>query len=75
MTVMIGAEANFLFYVMFWTIIAMMLVLLFSLKQVIVVQRHIENMDNNIEKMVKKTLLDEERILDDLEGRSKKKHR
>ena len=49
--------------------------LLFSLKQVIVVQRHIENMDRNIEKMVKRTLLDEERILDDLEGRSKKKSR
>lgn len=71
--VMIGSEANFLFYVMFWTIIAMMLVLLFSLKQVIVVQRHLENMDRNIEKMVNRTLLDEERILNDIEGKTKKR--
>lgn len=71
--VMMGSETNFLFYVMFWTIIAMMLVLLFSLKQVIVVQRHLENMDRNIEKMVKRTLSDEERILNDLESKSKNK--
>jgi len=59
-------EATFLFYVMFWTIIAMMLVLLFSLKQVILTQRHIENMDKNLEKMAKRSLLDDERILDDI---------
>ena len=65
-------EENFLFYVMFWTILAMMLVLIYSLKQVIMTQRFIENIDKNIEKMVKRTLLDEERILDDLENRPHK---
>ncbi len=67
-----GTETTFLFYVMFWTIIAMMLVLLFALKQVIVTQRHIENMDRNLERIAKKTLLDEERILDDIEHRKKR---
>lgn len=68
-------EISFLFYVMFWTILAMMLVLIYSLKQVIVTQRYIENIDKNIEKMVKRTLLDEERILEDLEGNSRKKRK
>ena len=63
---------NFLFYVMFWTIIAMMLVLLFALKQVILTQRYIENIDANISKMVKRTLLDEERIINDIEGDHRK---
>lgn len=67
------AEGNFLFYVMFWTILAMMLVLIYSLKQVIVTQRYIENIDKNIEKLVRQTLMDEERILDDLEGPKKRK--
>jgi TM2 domain-containing membrane protein YozV len=62
----IGSE-NFLFYVMFWTILAMMLVLITALKMVFKSQRYIENIDRNIEKMVKRTLLDEERILDDIE--------
>ncbi len=66
-------EANFLFYVMFWTILAMMLVLIYALKQVIVTQRFIENIDKNIEKMVRRTLLDEERIIDDIEHKSKRK--
>ena len=70
---MVGGEENFLFYVMFWTILAMMLVLIYSLKQVIMTQRYIENIDKNIEKMVKRTLLEEERILDDLEHRTKKR--
>ena len=70
---MVGGEENFLFYVMFWTILAMMLVLIYSLKQVIMTQRFIENIDKNIEKMIKRTLLDEERILDDIEHRHKKK--
>ena len=50
---MVGGEENFLFYVMFWTILAMMLVLIYSLKQVIMTQRFIENIDKNIEKMIK----------------------
>jgi hypothetical protein len=70
---MVIGEELFLFYVMFWTIVAMMLVLIYALKQVIVTQKYIENIDKNIEKMVKRTLMDEERILDDLEGRHHKK--
>ena len=66
-------EINFLFYVMFWTILAMMLVLLISLKLVMRTQRHIENIDVNIAKMVKQTLKDEERIIEDLEGKGKKR--
>lgn len=66
-------EEYFLFYVMFWTILAMMLVLIYALKQVIVTQRFIENIDKNIEKMVKRTLMDEERIIQDLEHPKKKK--
>lgn len=66
-------EEYFLFYVMFWTILAMMLVLIYALKQVIVTQRCIENIDKNIEKMVKRTLMDEERIIQDLEHPKKKK--
>jgi hypothetical protein len=69
----VSGEVGFLFYVMFWTILAMMLVLLYSLKQVIVTQRYIQNIDTNIEKLVRKTLADEERILDDLEHRKAKK--
>ena len=69
----IGGEVEFLFYVMFWTILAMMLVLIYSLKQVITTQRYIENIDKNIAKVVNKILIDEERIIDDLEGRKKKK--
>ena len=68
-----AVDTNFLFYVMFWTILAMMLVLIYSLKQLMMTQRYIENIDGNIEKMVKRTLLDEERIIGDLEGPSKKK--
>lgn len=71
----VGGEVSFLFYVMFWTIIAMMLVLLFALKQVILTQRYIENIDANISKMVKRTLLDEERIINDVEDNSKKSSR
>lgn len=66
-------ETSFLFYVMFWTILAMMLVLIYSLKQVIVTQRHIQNMDKNIEKLVLKVLHDEERIIRDIEGPKKKR--
>jgi len=69
----ISGDINFLFYVMFWTILAMMLVLIYSLKQVIMTQRYIENIDRNIEKMVRRTILDEERIIDDLENHSKKR--
>lgn len=65
-------EENFLFYVMFWTILAMMLVLIYALKQVIVTQRYIKNIDVNIERLVKRTLMDEERILDDIEHRKRK---
>ena len=73
--VTIASEEGFLFYVMFWTILAMMMVLIYALKQVITTQKYIENIDKNIEKMVKRTLLDEERILDDIEnhGRKRKK--
>ena len=63
---MVG-DQNFLFFVMFWTIIAMMLVLIYSLKQIIVTQRYMQNIDRNIEKMVEKTLMGEDRILHDLE--------
>lgn len=66
-------EVDFLFYVMFWTILAMMLVLIYSLKQVIVTQRHIQNIDLNIQALVKRTLADEERILEDLEGKKSKR--
>lgn len=75
MVTVIGGEVDFLFYVMFWTILAMMLVLIYALKQVIVTQRYIENIDKNIEKMVKRTLMEEERILDDLEGHKKSRKR
>lgn len=71
--VVTAGEVSFLFYVMFWTILAMMLVLLYALKQVIVTQRHIENMDRNIEKLVQRTLLDEERIINDIEKPKKRK--
>lgn len=64
--VMVG-DQNFLFFVMFWTIIAMMLVLIYSLKQIIITQKYMQNIDRNIEKMVRQTLADEERILHDLE--------
>ncbi|MFP4401677.1 MAG: hypothetical protein ACLFPL_00450 [Candidatus Nanoarchaeia archaeon] len=64
--VMVG-DQNFLFFVMFWTIIAMMLVLIYSLKQIIVTQKYMQNIDRNIEKMVQKTLAEEDRILHDLE--------
>ncbi len=63
---MVG-DQNFLFFVMFWTIIAMMLVLIYSLKQIIVTQKYMQNIDRNIEKMVQKTLAEEDRILHDLE--------
>ena len=63
---MVG-DQNFLFFVMFWTIIAMMLVLIYSLKQIIITQKYMQNIDRNIEKMVKQTLAEEERILHDLE--------
>ena len=63
---MVG-DQNFLFFVMFWTIIAMMLVLIYSLKQIIITQRYMQNIDKNIEKMVTQTLAEEDRILHDLE--------
>ena len=62
-------EINFLVRVMFWTILAIMLVILYMLKQVNQTQRHLQSIDKNIEKMVKKTLSDEERILEDVEER------
>ena len=70
---MVAGETNFLFYVMFWTILAMMLVLIYSLKQVISTQKHIQNMDKNIEKLALKILHDEERIIRDVEGKRKGK--
>lgn len=72
---MVDGNVDFLFYVMFWTIISIMLVLLFALKQVMRTQNHLENIDSNLEKMVKKTLLDEERIIDDIEVKSLKKRK
>ena len=60
-----NGEVEFLFYIMFWTILAMMLVLLYSLKQVIMTQSYIKNIDLNIEKLVVEVLRDEERILKD----------
>jgi len=58
---------------MFWTILAMMLVLIYSLKQVIMTQKYIKNIDVNIEKLVRKVLIDEERIISDLEHSTKSK--
>ena len=72
---MAGSDINFLFYVMFWTILAMMLVLLYSLKQVISTQSYIKNIDINLEKLVIEILRDEEKILQDLEGKSRSKVR
>ncbi len=79
---MVAVETNFLFYVMFWTILAMMLVLIYALKQVISTQRYIENIDKNIEKLVlriskkESMILDEEkeilRDIDSLASRNKK---
>jgi hypothetical protein len=60
-----NGEVEFLFYIMFWTILAMMLVLLYSLKQVIMTQSYIKNIDTNIEKLVVEVLRDEEKILSD----------
>lgn len=68
---MLENEGITIMHIMFWTILAIMLVMLYSLKLVIVTQKHIENMDKNIEKLVKKTLAEEERILKDLEGKKK----
>lgn len=65
------AEIDFLIRIMFWTILAIMLVIIYMLKQVNQTQRHLESIDKNIEKMVRRTLMDEERILDDIEHRSK----
>ena len=67
------AEIDFLVRVMFWTILAIMLVILYMLKQVNQTQRHLQSIDQNIEKMVKRTLMDEERILDDIEHKSSSK--
>lgn len=64
---MVAGEENYLFFVMFWTILAMMLVLIYSLKQILVTQKHIQNMDKNIEKLVLKVLHDEERLISDVE--------
>lgn len=63
------ADQNFLFFVMFWTILAMMLVMIYSLKLVMKTQMHIESIDVNIAKMVKKTLNDEEKILASIKKR------
>jgi uncharacterized membrane protein len=56
-------NVNFLFFVMFWTILAMMLVMIYSLKLVMRTQRHIESIDVNIAKMVGKVLKEEDQIL------------
>ncbi len=69
--VMSIGEVNFLFYVMFWTILAMMLVLLYSLKQVIVTQKHIQSIDLNMEKLVEEVLKDEEKILSKVSKKGK----
>ncbi len=50
----------------------MMLVLLYSLKQVVVTQRYIRNIDENIEKIVRKIEREEERIIKDIEKKKKK---
>ncbi len=71
--VTMSPDVDFFIYVMFWTLLAMMLVLIYSLKQVIVTQRYIQNIDVNIESLVKRTLEDEERILRDIEGKPSKK--
>ncbi len=69
----LGPDTDFLVRVMFWTILAIMLVILYMLKQVNQTQMHLQNIDKNIEKMVRQTLIDEERILNDLEHSKKKK--
>jgi hypothetical protein len=58
---------------MFWTILSMMLVLLYSLKQVISTQNYIKNIDINMEKLVIEVLRDEERLIGDIEGVKKNK--
>ncbi len=60
-------NADFLVKVMFWTVLAIMLVILYMLSVVNKSQKHIESIDQNIQKMVRQTLLDEERIIKDLE--------
>ena len=70
---MVVVESSFLFYVMFWTILSMMLVLLYSLKQVISTQNYIKNIDINMEKLVIEVLRDEERLIGDIEGVKKNK--
>ena len=69
-----GTEVNFLFYVMFWTILAMMLVLLYALKQVVVTQRHIRNIDGHVERLAEKILNDEEEILKKLSSKRTKRN-
>ena len=65
-------EIEFLFYLMFWTILAMMLVLLYSLKEVKHTQSVMRSIDINLEKLVIEVLKDEEEIIKDLEPRVKK---
>ena len=48
-------------------------VLIYSLKQVISTQRYIKSIDTNIEKLVRKTLMQEDRILHDIEDNLMKK--
>ncbi len=74
---MVGEQVstNTMFLVMFWTIIAMMLVLLYSLKQVIATQTYIKSIDKNIERMVRRIDLEEQRIINDIEGKGKKSKR
>lgn len=68
-------DTTLLVKVMFWTVLAIMLVILYMLSMVNKTQRHIENMDRNIEKLVRRTLIDEERILNDIEESSSSKKR
>ena len=67
MIIVIMENADFLVRVMFWTVLAIMLVILYMLSLVNRTQKHIESIDQNIQKMVRQTLLDEERIIRDLE--------
>lgn len=60
-------EIEFLFYLMFWTILAMMLVLLYSLKEVKHTQSVMRSIDINLEKLVIEVLKDEQEIIKDIE--------
>ena len=65
-------ETKFL-YLMFWTILAMVMALIYAIHRLILVQKHMRNMDYNIEILVEKILKEEDQILKKLSGKKKYK--